>query len=106
MSSSTILFNQPGTYDLNGLYANFGVYACDCTNGNIILSMQQAFATGLYYQIIRIDNSSNTLTLNAYSGDTLNGSYTTLNIQPYADIWCQTVINNNWIVPIEIYSTH
>lgn len=56
MSASTILFSTPGTYDLNGLWANFAVYAVDCTNGDITISMQQAFAPGVFYGIYRIDN--------------------------------------------------
>ena len=47
--SPTYTFTQAGTYDLNGTYANFNVYGCDCSNGNIVLSMQQAVGSGIYY---------------------------------------------------------
>jgi len=63
--------------------------------------MAQAFASGLFYQIIRVDNSANTLTINAYSGDTMNGSYTTFNIPINTNVWCQTVAAGNWLVPFE-----
>jgi hypothetical protein len=105
MSSSTILLNSPGTYDLNGNYSGYGTYAIDCSAGNIILTQQQASFSGIYYQIIRIDQSLlNTLTLNAYPGDTMNGSLTTTLIPINTNIWCQTVAAGNWLVPKETVS--
>ena len=104
MASSTVLLNIPNTYDLNGIWNGFEVYAIDCTSGDITLSMQQAFASGLYYQVIRVDNSTNNLIVNAYSGDTINGSLTTINFPPNTMAWCQTVANGNWLIPKQSFS--
>lgn len=99
MAESCVLINTPGTYDLNGAYANYQAYQIDCTDGNITLNMMQAAFQGFYYWIYRTDTSDYNLYINAYEGDTLNNDYTGYTVPPLTFVLCQTVVPNNWVMP-------
>lgn len=62
--------------DYNDMFQHFVV---DCSSGNINIDMTSLIYTGYYFIFNRIDTSSNTLTLTARSGQTINGT-TTYNV--------------------------
>ena len=103
--ANSYVYLTSGTYDFKGSENGYGIYLLDATDGNLTIQNAQAFGGGLNYIIMRIDNSSNTITFNAYPGDVMNGSLTSLLIPPLSQITLQTYTENIWIVPILSYST-
>jgi hypothetical protein len=66
----------------------------DCSLNNVIMETTTTLFDGYYFTIIRTDNSSNTLTINSKSGQSING--TTSFIMPERSYLEMVGFNNNW----------
>lgn len=80
----------------------YNYFFVDCTSNNVNITMQNILGDGMNYEITRIDNSSNTLTLTPKTGNTVNNLSSTT-ISP--NITCNCVTSGmNWFCPKISYS--
>jgi hypothetical protein len=59
----------------------FDHFYIDATSNNITVTLQNILADGIYYTIIRQDNSSNTVTLQPKNSQTINNS-SSISLEP------------------------
>lgn len=81
------------TVDFNDGYY---VYYFDCTSGNIIANLRDITGyDGVAFRLFRVDGTSNTLTINAYSGQYIDGSsyFNLVGARASREI---VSLNNNW----------
>lgn len=94
-STSTIdLDNQPWIF--------YTYFVVDCTTGSVNITLPSVVTDGLYMIFNKIDNSSNTLTLTANTGQLIKGS-SSLVISGIS--YCEACsVSGNWIAPQFLYS--
>lgn len=79
--------------DISGLVT----VLCDCTSGNITISLPTAVGNQAAFNIKKIDSSSNTVTIDPNSSETIDGS-ATVTIYDDDDFVQVQSDNSNWVI--------
>jgi hypothetical protein len=79
--------------DISGLVT----VLCDCTSGNITISLPTAVGNQAAFNIKKIDSSSNTVTIDPDSSETIDGA-ATVTIYDDDDFVQVQSDNSNWVI--------
>jgi len=79
--------------DISGLVT----VLCDCTSGNITISLPTAVGNQAAFNIKKIDSSSNTVTIDPNSSETIDGA-ATVTIYDDDDFVQVQSDNSNWVI--------
>lgn len=97
MSNNCIKVLNSGSLAYGGIYYGFQFFLIDCSGGDIILDLPPA-VTGLNYIFSRIDDSTNTLTIQPNGTDTINNAANLLFLPR-----CLSIVQcyeTNWCIPL------
>ena len=74
MNTPVFTINSDTDMDDNFTYT-YCYFFIDASNNNVTIELTETFINyGVYYEFLRIDNSANTVTINAKNGYTINGN--------------------------------
>ena len=81
----------------NNTYAGFEYYFVDASSGSITITLPEILYDGTTFIMHRIDNSVNNVTLEAFTGQTVDGtSSVNMPARNYQEF---VSLNNNWYNP-------